>query len=632
MNRKQRRAAKKPDRPVVAQGTSPSVQQVFANAVRCHQAGHLNEAERLYRQILAVVPHHADSLHLLGAVACQVGHHALAVDMISKAIAINVKSAEYHSTLSLALTAQGKLDEAIASYRAALALKPDFAEAHNNLGNLLRGQGKVDEAVAQYQRAVALKPDFAEAYNNLGNALKDRGKLVEAVACYRRALALKPNYAEAHNNLGNAIKDQGKLDDAVACYRRALALKPGYATAYNNLGNALKDQEKLEEAVACYRRALDLNPSYAEAHFNLGILLNDQGKLDEAIAQYQRAIALKPNLAEAHNNLGNAFNDQGTMDGALTCYRSAIAIKPNYAEAYNNLGTLLYDQGKLEEAVVQYRSALALKPDYAEAHHNLGTTLRKLGRFADAEASYRRALEIDPEDTLGTRLLLASVGIERMPMRASEAHLNKLYLKRSHNWDLGTTRYFAHQLVADALKRLPHKSQKFDILDAGCGTGLVGVLVRDLASKLDGIDMSLAMLEKAREKNVYDCTYLGDLTSFMAENSNCYDVITCAATLIHFGDLTPVLNAAASCLRDGGLFVFTLFLNNVRNDQEVIVPENGSLAMGGCFAHSAGYVRRLAEDTDFSVDILESRIHEYDKNFVPIMGLVVALRLRPVVS
>ena len=547
------------------QGVSPGIEQVFANAVRCHQAGQLNEAERLYRQILAVVPHHADSLHLLGAVAYQVGRHDLAVDMISKAIAINAKSAEYHSSLSLALMAQGKLDEAIACYRSALALKPDFVEAHNNLGTLLSDQGKLDEAVAQYKRALTLKPDFAEAHNNLGKAFKDQGKPEEAVACYRRALSLRPNYAEAHNNFGNALKDQGKLDEAIACYRRALALKPG--------------------------------------------------------------------LAEAHNNLGNAFKDQGKLNEAIACYRSAFALKPDFAEAHNNLGTLLTDQGKLDEAVVQYQSALALKPNYAEAHLNLGTALQGLGHVADAEASYRRALEIDPEDTLGARLLLASLGLERMPMRASEAYLNKLYIKRSHSWDSEQTYYFGHQLVAEALKKLPHKSKKLDILDAGCGTGLVGALVRDSANKLDGVDISSAMLVKAREKKIYDHTYQDDLLSFMLGNFNCYDAITCAATLIHFGDLTPVFHAAASCLRDDGLFVFSLFANDSEhNNQEVIVSQNSSLAMGGCFAHSAAYVSRLAEDADFSVDILESRIHEYQKNIIPIMGLVVALRRRLVVS
>ena len=118
--------------------------------------------------------------------------------------------------------------------------------------------------------------------------------------------------------------------------------------------------------------------------------------------------------------------------------------------------------------------------------------------------------------------------------------------------------------------------------------------------------VSSAMLEKVREKNIYDHTYQEDLLSFMSGHSNCYDAITCAATLIHFGDLTPVFHAAASCLRDDGLFVFTLFANDSKeNNQEVIVSQNRSLAMGGCFAHSAGYVSRLAGDADFSIDILE---------------------------
>ena len=169
-----------------------------------------------------------------------------------------------------------------------------------------------------------------------------------------------------------------------------------------------------------------------------------------------------------------------------------------------------------------------------------------------------------------------------------------------------------------------------DILDAGCGTGLVGVLVRDLANRLDGIDMSMAMLEKAREKGIYDHTYLGDLLPFMLDNSNSYDVITCAATLIHFGDLTQVFHAAATSLRDDGLFVFTLFPNdNGHDNQEVVVSPNRSLAKSGCYAHSVSYVRRLAEAAGFFVDLLESRIHEYHKKTIPITGIVVALRRRP---
>ena len=119
----------------------------------------------------------------------------------------------------------------------------------------------------------------------------------------------------------------------------------------------------------------------------------------------------------------------------------------------------------------------------------------------------------------------------------------------------------------------------------------------------------------------------------MVENSSRYDAITCAATLIHFGDLTPVFRAAASCLRDDGLFVFTVFANDdASHNQEVVVSRNISLARGGCFAHSAGYVRRLAGNAGFSVDMLESRLHEYQSNTIPIMGLVVGLRRRSAAS
>jgi len=155
-------------------------------------------------------------------------------------------------------------------------------------------------------------------------------------------------------------------------------------------------------------------------------------------------------------------------------------------------------------------------------------------------------------------------------------------------------------------------------------------LVRDLANRLDGIDISSAMLEKATEKAIYDHTYRGDLLSFMQDNSDSYDVITCAATLIHFGDLAPVFQAAASALRDDGLFVFTVFANDSgHNNQEVVVHQNSSLAMGGCYAHSPGYVSREAEAAGFLVGMLEHRIHEYHKKMIPIMGLVVALRRPP---
>jgi tetratricopeptide (TPR) repeat protein len=374
-----------------------TISEALAIAIQYHQAGRLQAAEQIYRQILAVEANQPDVLHLLGVMAHQVGKHGVAVEYIQRAIGVAGNRAAFHINLGGAYCALHRIPEAVACYRRALELQPDYAEAHNNLGVALKDQGNLDEAVACYRRALELKPDYADAHYNLGIALKRQGRLGEAVACYCRALELKPDYADAHTNLGVAMNDQGKLDEALACYRRVLELKPDYAAGHNNLGNALKDQGKLDQAVACYHRALQLKPDFAVAHSNLGVALKEQGKMDEALACYRRALELEPDNAEAHNNLGLAFVDQGKPDEAIACYHRALELKPDYAETQNNLGNLLKDQGKLDEALACYRRALELKPDYAAAHNNLGNALKDQGKPDEAIACYRRALELKPD-------------------------------------------------------------------------------------------------------------------------------------------------------------------------------------------------------------------------------------------
>ncbi len=386
----------------------PTIPEALAIAIQHHQAGRLQAAEQVYRQILAVEPNHADALNLLGVIASQVGKHEIAVEYIRRAIGLQRNAALFHNNLGGAYHALHKIPEAVTCYRRALQLKPDYAEAHYNLGIVLKEQGKLDEAVTCYRRALQLKPDYAEAHSNLGNVLNNQGKLVEAVACYRRALLLKPDYAEALNNLGAAVNEQGKLDEAVACYRRVLQLKPDYAEAHYNLGIVLKEQGKLDEVVACCRRALELKLDYAEVHSNLGNALKDQGKLDEAIACYRRALELKPDFAEALNNLGAASKDQGKLDEAIACFRRALELKPDYADAHSNLGTAFMDQGKLDEAVACFRRALQLKPNFATVYSNLGNALRDQGNLDEALSCCHRALELKP-DLAGAHNNLGSV-------------------------------------------------------------------------------------------------------------------------------------------------------------------------------------------------------------------------------
>jgi predicted O-linked N-acetylglucosamine transferase (SPINDLY family) len=284
------------------------IAQTLGTALALHQAGRLNEAEGLYRQILAVDPNHADGLHLLGVIAHQGGHNAIAVDLIGRAIARNDRAADFHCNIGSALGALGRLDEAEAHYRQAISLNPHHAESHNNLGNALMQKGRLEEAQGHFRHALAARTGYAEAHYNLGNALLALGRTNEAVREYHEAITLRPGFGDALYNLGNAFKDQGKLPEAAACYRQALAVKPDWSEAHNNLGTVLHELDRLTEAEACYQQAIAVDPENAQALDNLAAALRSAGRIEEAITCLRRALAINPDAAVAHTNLIFALN------------------------------------------------------------------------------------------------------------------------------------------------------------------------------------------------------------------------------------------------------------------------------------------------------------------------------------
>ena len=214
-------------------GKTPTIQQSLELATQHHEAGDLPQAEGIYQQVLQDDPNQPVALHQLGLIAYQVSKNDIAVDLITKAVAI----------------------------------KPDYAEAHNNLGNALQELGRLDEAVASYQKALAIKPDFAEAYSNLGSSLKNLGRLDEAVASYQKALAIKPDFAAAHANLGNTLGMIGDTTGAVKSLRKVVDLDPNSGRAHYHLGIQFLKKGQLDQAVACLKNMVERDYQFAEITF-----------------------------------------------------------------------------------------------------------------------------------------------------------------------------------------------------------------------------------------------------------------------------------------------------------------------------------------------------------------------------
>lgn len=268
--------------------------QILMRAMSLHQAGQLQHAEVLYRQILQFNPVHADAMHLLGLLTASSGNLDGAVNLIESAIRVSPSHAPFHLNLGNLYHELRDYDAALACFDRALKLDQKLSDAYYNRGNTQQTMGRYEEAIASYDLAIRCKSDCADYYYNRANVLQILNKFQDAVVGYDKALSVQSNHVGALFNQGNALQSLKKFDLAVASYVKAIQLKPGCADFYNNLGNALRGLNRLDEAVLAYSQAAQLNPEYAEACHNRGIVLQAMARHEEAVVSLEMARRIKP--------------------------------------------------------------------------------------------------------------------------------------------------------------------------------------------------------------------------------------------------------------------------------------------------------------------------------------------------
>jgi tetratricopeptide (TPR) repeat protein/serine/threonine protein kinase len=256
-----------------------------------------------------------------------------------------------------------EVGEAVRFASQAVGLRPQSPGAAVNLGVALNAQGKLPEALESYRRAINLQPRYAAAHFDAGFVLYHQRKLTSAAECFRRAIEVKPDSVEAHFYLGLVLADQGRLVDSLDELRRSIQIKPNNPDAYYNLCLVLAQLGKHAEAADACRRAIEFNPGWAEAHCNLGNNLSNQGKLVEAAQEFRRAIELKPDLFYAHYNFAKLLRSQGKLVDALQEYQKSAQCKPDHADSYFWLGMICAQLGQWTEATAMLQRFTGLQPD-----------------------------------------------------------------------------------------------------------------------------------------------------------------------------------------------------------------------------------------------------------------------------
>jgi predicted TPR repeat methyltransferase len=389
----------------------------------------------------------------------------------------------------------------------------------------------------------------------------------------------------------------GSLDAAETLYRRVITAAPDNLNALHFLGLLCHQQNRHSEAAELIERIIALDPQNADAHNNLGNVLEGLGKFSEAEACYRKSIILRPSHDPAHNNLGVVLMAQRKVAEALEAYRQAVALSPDSADYRYNMGNALRKSGEIEEAVGAYREAVNLNPDHTGAQQGLARTLLQAGRRDEAAEVFEEWLRKEPGDPVILYLQAACLG-QGVPDRAPDAYVQQIFDDLADSFDAHLTEnldYRAPSFVIDALAAaLPPPDANLDILDAGCGTGLCGPLLRPYARRIVGVDLSAKMLTKAKGRKVYDDLVKFELTEFLNRQTEDYDIIASADTLCYFGDLVPVFQTAAKALKPGGILAFTL------EDAGDGAPEL-QLNPHGRYSHTKSYVEDTLGKADLAV-------------------------------
>jgi predicted TPR repeat methyltransferase len=203
-----------------------SIQDALEVAIHLQRAGHLDDAETLYRRVSEASPANADAIHYLGVLLHQRGKADEAMALIAQSIAMDPEQPDRYNNLGNVLVEQGKLEEALTAFEKVIALRPGHADAYNNLGAVLRAQHRSDEAFAAYNKAIELNPKHVDAYRNLGNLVASHGRVKEATVYYCKAVTLSRRNPEARQLLGIAYGTLGQVEEAAQVFREWLREEP----------------------------------------------------------------------------------------------------------------------------------------------------------------------------------------------------------------------------------------------------------------------------------------------------------------------------------------------------------------------------------------------------------------------
>jgi predicted TPR repeat methyltransferase len=311
-----------------------------------------------------------------------------------------------------------------------------------------------------------------------------------------------------------------------------------------------------------------------------------------SIADIRRLVA--PLVPEGKAGEIDRWFDDATKVGLLVRQGSESAGHREFtADELYKLTARLYEYGNVQTAYICAKRVVELQPEHWDAWYDLGELCQCVGRRDEARTAYQKYFDVHPEDAKIEHLLAALR--DEVPPRASDRTIQYIFKRFARSYDermLQDLEYKGPERMVEALKAVIGDNDRLKVLDIGCGTGLAGVHLKRYASDLTGVDLSPEMIAVARTRNIYDRLEVAEIVSWLDLAKEQFDLIAGCDCLIYFGDLHEVTAAAARRLSPGGVFAFSMELDEH-------FPFH--LSDTGRYTHHPDHVRDAAQAAHLSV-------------------------------
>lgn len=362
---------------------------LIEQGIELQKVGNLAGAERIYQQVMAEDPNHADAHHLLAVLRNSQGNHREALNLVNIAIS-HSRNAIFLNTRGMIFIDLHLYQEAQNDLRASLKLNPDYPEAYNNLSIAHQRMGELPKAVKCAKRAIELRADFPQAWATLGSVQFTAKEFDEAAKSCDKAIELDPSLKVAEVNLAKIDYMRGQLESAEQKFARL------EAAGYNTLDLAFPHAQILIGNGRLAKAANLILRAYRQT--------TDWSGLSDLIGQASFFTVLYQSCSYFTDVVG----DRGA---ALELYRSTAERMPQMGHViWNNVAKIFYDMQQVEEGIEYAKKALAAEISTPEAkamaYNNLGVFYLAKEDSVNAIDNFNKALEIQPGHVLALGWML----------------------------------------------------------------------------------------------------------------------------------------------------------------------------------------------------------------------------------